>query len=596
MDDINSQDKISSSKHYIDLASLLKKKRDPARSEMVEEVLKSDLHIYEKIKEIRKIDDTPDTEYHEKKMEKQQDSSPEDFIKKENIVTRENAENNRKKIKARLKTSEFLAFLFSDFGRIINLTKRIGRKNDFIRYTYFPPRIRLNRRIQDMFESVYQRHAFEAREVLSKVLAVGWMHLTKFEYNLVFQFNELCLEILSTNIRYAVASDESLIDRLKNVENLFLANHYKSIYPETMRSAVLHLIEKYPEWRFDQTRVSELITRLLWKNGAKPSLYNLIRAINIVKHRKFIQFEDLYSVESFEIISTYDFYCEGETKKELQAYKEKVLQELINLQKRKDDVARIEKFIPFNEDESFNFRMLQFFYEKSFKGRNFHYDDDCNLPALFIFNYYDIFVKMYEPFLIGQVELEGSSKVRIFSINYFQFDFAKINHLSEKLSKFKYIFQKFPLERMAALRSTNRSGTSGELEIMQILDELVPAAKSIAFKLIDIDRYHDPYKDYNPADVKPLDQSAIISKSLIIPHHAERIHLPAHLEGLNVLQVITDIITILVLFLIYMDDREIIDSIKSRKVLDKDITSYRNILERVCNDFEYRKYRQTYLL
>jgi len=583
----------SASQSYIDLATLLQKTRSPEKKLQVEKILRSDMPVHVMIEHIEQVDNDYKTG-RPRPAERMQEEI-ESTISSAGLTSADRAEKNRKNIKSRLRKNDTLSFIFYDFRKILHFIKNAGRKSDYIRHSFFPPGIHLNRRIQHLLETVFQKQAGELYLTLNKVLKEGWLHLTKLEYNLIVQFTALCSEILNVNFLSFDLKDENIIDKMNKLETLFITCHYRQEYPATIISAVTTVIERYPEWNIDPFAVKNNIIRLLDQKQSRPSLQNLILAMNMIKYKRYVSFNDLFQSGMMDIINTFDFECDIITSRRIKEYSEKTLGELLALMKEKVEIDKLVRFLPLSPDGSFNYKILELFYEKSFQKKNFDFTKDREFPALLSQKFLQLFLEMYEQFLSGKLEMESGSSVKIFSTGYFQIEISKIHSLIEKLAKYAYVFEKFPDERYLALVNSKKAGTQTEVELVQLIKDFITVMKSLADKLMDIERCHRPEHQAAPnGEDIPLEPSMLLKRIVRVPHWDERVAAPPHLRGQQIMAILSDIITLCLITVVFFHDREIPLLLAKKDRIHRDIHGFRLTLERITNIIEMKSIEGKY--
>lgn len=590
----NTQKTGSPAQSYIDLATLLQKQRTPEKKLQIEKILTSDLPVHTMIEQIEHID----SDYTTLARPLPREGRPEDIedsITNAGLISAETAERNRKKLKNKLKKNDTLSFLFVDFRKILRFIKNAGRKTDYICYSYFPPRIKMNRRIQYLFESVFQKQAGELYPVIGKVLKEGWLHLNKLDYNLIVQFGNLCGEILNFNIHVHDLNEENITDKISRLEYCFITCNYRHEHQAILAHSVSTVIERYPEWNIDPIMVKSSILRLLDNKQSRPSLQNFILAMNMITYKRYFRLEDLYQSSSMQIINTFDFECDIITSKRIKEYIEKTLQELLTQIKEKTEIDKLVRFLPVHHDGSFNYKVLEMFYEKSVPGINQVFAHDREYPALFAQNFFKLFLQMYEPVLTEKIELEDAGEVRIFNSSYFQIEAAKIHSLTEKLSKYAYAFEKLPEERYLTLESSKKAGTQTEVELIQIIKDFIATMKALADKLIDIERCHRPeYQEPTGGKDVPLEPPMLLKRIVRIPHWDGRVNSPRHLRGQQVMAILSDIITLSLIVIVFFNDREIPLLLAKKDRIHREIQGSRKTLERLTNIIELKRIEEKY--
>lgn len=574
--------------------------RDENRARQVEEVLNMDISIHEKIDRINRIDSRQGAEGEGYLSRGNASAEPvQEIARRENLFTAEMAEKNRKRIKIRMSENDLLSFIMSDFRKIIGFTKRTGRKNDLIRYAWFPPRVRINRRLQTILETNIQPLALELIPVLSHVLHDGWVFLDKFEYNLLVRFQYLCRQIVSTDLRKLNVHDQNLIEKLAALENLYFTCVYEVHYPDLISSSIETVVSRHPEWKYDLTRITELVNRLLDSSKSRPSLQNILLALNMVRYKRYLKIHDLIPDRSMAVISTFDYEADMDIKKNIQSFVAKKSQELGTLLKHKNEIEKVERFIPLTESGDFDFTVLRLYYGK-YRGGAFDLEEDRKYPPRFLYHFTEMFFYTFEDLLIKEVDLRSGKGVKIFTFDFFQYEVTRLRLLLDKLERYSYVFQKLPEDRYISLVTSRKAGTQTEVELQQIMADTRGQLQSIADKLIEVDRYHVPPDSEEEllklerSDPVPLEPAVLINRSHIIPCWDSAIAGDSLISEYTVHKVLIDMVTLVLLSSIILHDTHLMSIISRKERIYRDISSVREQIRRVATVIEYRRIMKQY--
>ena len=127
-DNSNTQGTGSASQSYIDLATLLQKKRSPEKKLQVEKILASDMPVHVMIEQIEQIDN--DYRLGRPRQEERKQEDVANIISNAGQIPADTAEKNRKTLKRKLRKNDTLSFIFYDFRKIIHFIKNAGRRSD----------------------------------------------------------------------------------------------------------------------------------------------------------------------------------------------------------------------------------------------------------------------------------------------------------------------------------------------------------------------------------------------------------------------------------------------------------------------------------
>jgi hypothetical protein len=140
---------------------------------------------------------------------------------------------------------------------------------------------------------ILQPWAVELGQRLKPVLELGWLHLTKRQYNWLVVLARLAERILAADFAHLPWRDRNLIDSLRALEAQFLLLHSREGILPQLTSSLRTVFEKKSRLESDYRPVADLVDRLLSPEASLPSLYNRLLAFNMVKFRKALALSDL---------------------------------------------------------------------------------------------------------------------------------------------------------------------------------------------------------------------------------------------------------------------------------------------------------------
>lgn len=578
------------SKHYIELAELLKQNRTDADSAKVDRILASDMPIHNKILEILKIDEkTSETNSYLSRGPSKEISEKE--IIKTQYTNVKQSRNHRHYIKNSIKKKNFISFLFQDFFRIINFTKKIGRKDDVLRCTVFPPSITVNRRMTRLFQNSFQKYAEMLTPALDNILKIGWRHLGKKDYNLIVQFSNLCKSILSVDLRIFANRGDNIILKLKNIENSFMICNYNHIYTNKIIEIIPEIASKYPEWKSNPKKLEDASKILLLKNASRPSLYNVLLAFNMAYYKRYLTLTDLFNKENLDIIPDYEYECSNDVCEKIDEYVAKQKEELLSFIAEKNDIEKFEKFIPIDENGNYDTKLLRYYYDKTVVINKKTFIAEKDVIPLLISNIAKVFLRNFENLLYGTVLLENGTTTKIFHPEMFQFETSKLRLFTEKLNKYSYEFKNIDRNRFLSLQSSGKTGTEAEIEIIKIVEEILNIFQTVANRLVEVDRFSVLNPESEITDDKDSDISInaqmITSKKVTIPYKTVVIKAGDLTNGLSVLNAIHDCIKFCLIAAVYLNDSYISRLLKRKSTILREISSRQSNLKRTAKPDEY---------
>ena len=220
---------------------------------------------------------------------------------------------------------------------------------------------------------------------------------------------------------------------------LFLTCQYHSQYPDIIIYSIDRVLERNPDWDYNLEEINKLVKIVLFDSDTRPSLYRFILALNIVKYRQFINFRKLFMAGDYEIINTFDYECDSPVKNKIKNQLEENLRNLVAHLKQKEEIDKLRKYLPMADKDNFDFGKLIHLYEKSNDKKNFRLAVDKENVLLFVQNFYEGYILVFEEFLTGTIEIEKTgNEVKIFTSDFFQFETEKIRVLLKKMANFNY--------------------------------------------------------------------------------------------------------------------------------------------------------------
>ncbi|MBA7536363.1 hypothetical protein ES705_28626 [subsurface metagenome] len=547
----------------ITLGNLLSTDRNQKKQLSVENVMHSNLSIQEKIKRIRKVDQS--VEEHPDKGKilqkgkgvilKDLKSGKGKILQKgKGVILRDMKRKRAKKAGVEIKASHnprsYLFFLFKEYRNV----REFGKKTHIFVSVLFPPMVRLNKDLGTFFAKYLQPAAAELLEILNPVLEIGWLYLHKIDYNLISGLKKLCRKINSTNFKLLNYKDKMLINRLRSLENHFLMLQYRSEYPEKIISACDTVLNKDLNFEADPNNMPGLVRKILAKEVMLPSLYNFLLGLNMLKYNRFFTLSELIRRNSGEIIDSSDFDCELKIYDKIQSYIEESTQNLLLLHEKKKGILKLRDFLPTNENGEADFSRLQFFYD-AFQSKNkYHYVKDKENIVLFTPRFLRLFVHTFEHLLNGKVHLSKVGKVEIFSEAFFQIELSKLPYLIEKMEKLAFSYPTFSRSRYLLIKSTNAGAIAIEAELMHVIEECLDYLLGIGKKLSSVLSLREKIGT-SEGKSEPLDTIILRGKSFSLPYEEKVIKSGNITNGRTVLEALTMAISMSFLAAILFNDQ-----------------------------------------
>lgn len=461
--------------------------------------------------------------------------------------------------------------MLTEFSRIRRFLKRSGRKNDVLRVNFFPPSIHLNRRLASIFSSTYVRYASKLLPWFERLLAEAWRHQTKGDYNLLVMFRDCCRRLSCLNLHVFIQKNSYTIDSIRHFEQLYLSCLYDPTAVRRISDIFRETFYLHPEWDSDLEKINELVMRLFAKSGPKPYLQEVVLALNMARYSRYLTLNDLIA-DNLQIIPTYDFICTDEIRSSIDSYLASQEQELLRYMKEKIEIEKIERFVPLDSRGEVSFTLLAYYYESQIESKIFSLKNDFETIPLFVYNFYTMYMHYFDGLLCGRSTDSHGRRITLVETEYVVYQLNRLKMLIEKLYRLKYVFKNIGLERFALLKHSLKTGTSGEVEIMQSIDEALEISRQLAEHIIDrLRSFHLQNEDGSHQ------ASALLTG-------------PGFLKEKPAIHCIHDAVTLLLLAGIKLKDNSIPQLLSRRDRLQKDIQGIHANLERVATRERYNDF------
>jgi hypothetical protein len=479
----------------IRLAKLLQIKRDSEGSRLVSSILTSSSSLEEKIRRIKTVDqgdlqgasealDVKDPQAPKSLIAEEQQKEEEEYLMSDPALSLMEVEKNRRHQKVILKNAGFFSFLFRELGPIT----RFGSNTHTLDTGFFPFQLRIHRDIPYFFEDRFKSQlAKPLADYLNLGLRKAWVYLTKQEYNLLDLLKRLAENILDVPFKNFNLKNRRLIDRLTSIENLFFSFYSHKDYIHWVEKGLEAMESKINLPGRKKPNLLKLGRRLLYQDLTKPSLYNLIRALNMFKYHRFLELEDLYFTDLPPLISDDDFDTSPEIRQDILAHIADLERSLKPLLMKHKEVLSIQSFIPtsFNGDIDYGpLEGLYSMYTENDKPSNLFLDRSnliSNVVKLLI-----SFLKYVEPIIHGQIKAVDGRFFAIFDVAFYGNIISRIHYNLTKLEKIQVVMPTFSEERYRHLKQTRKGAIPNEAEILEAMDGVLGDMFSLGESLKDV--------------------------------------------------------------------------------------------------------------
>lgn len=553
--------------NYFDFDEIINKKRSSRKQKLVEAVLKEDIQLNEKITKIQQIDSPAKSQYKsEEQPERLVDSPPLVGAYKE-YTTANQAKTNRSSIKMGLTKLNYLSYAFGEHSRIRQFITRVDANNDYFAKRFILPGFRIQKNITTLFYSRYMAYCQELQPFLKNLLFHGWRNLTKVEYNLVHNFYQFCNRMSYMNPHLVFKNPGTVMENLKKIEESYLVCIFSSDYPDTILRIIGEISEIYREWNVETKEVQAFTRKLLYDSSERPSFYNILLALNMLHYRRFLSYPELLTKESLEIVSTFDFETNEETRKEIDEFLDFQEADLVKLVKKRKSLKQFKKYIPTDQNGKESFSQLNLYYNSRRDGNEYDFAKDKAIVPTAVCTFYEMVIYYFKPFLISAVDIVKSGRVKIFPENLFNEEIEKLEEQLEKMKSLKYTFKNLTEERYKLIKYESHSGTTAEIQIVQAISALLEISNrlaeiSITFQLDEHSSYKTEY------------QNRTLSG-------------PGMLKGMSVSQTLSTFITLNLLINAYFKENSLATLFNETNRLTQEIQKTDTTLRRIATPQRY---------
>jgi hypothetical protein len=506
------------------LAKLLERQRSPELKQAVDEILERSLPVKEKADLIAALDrKASESHYLSAGRRDREDgqgsgealddgaaaASVEELLAAEHKdpTWQRELRRRRSEIKRRVEPVGFIGFLFFDAPRI----RKFNRRAHALRLGLLPGRMRVDpARVSELKQKLVPAARTLAAS-LDGVLALGWKHLGKRDYNLLVLLHRMChalgqvkLDRLDSKQRRGV-DGHALVRTLRSVETSFLVLRNEDEDAIRLDRAIRLYADQSQDEDFDRQGAVRHLYLLLGKPSAGGRLEDILVAANIVYHRRYLGIEDLYDRTAESLISADQYECSSEVRARIRAYLAELIRQLPGYVNALREIQRMHLFVPQDGEGKTDYSTLVSFYNRA--SRDF--ETDRQNVLVLAQRLAQTFLRDFEPLLDGQVHLQGRGRIRIFTSDFFHEELSRLKLLVGRLEELSYSFPTFPESRYTQLKRAKQGATDAESSVMDAIDETYFQIAAIGKKLMNLLARRSNSADETAAVELPLEQGVL---------------------------------------------------------------------------------------
>ncbi len=568
---------------------LIQRERSREAQTRVEEIASGELLLDEKVRRIQEIDNKEfqDSLNEEKLRQKDID----DLIRRNGIVTFEEAGKLRGNIKHLFLRRPYLIYILTDRKRI----REFAEKTGLLWTGLLPPNVKPEKIVKSELVNVQKLCASLLPTVIS-VLKVAWMYLPKLDYNLLVRFRDLCEAVAGTNFESFDYGEPKLVLRFKAIETAFLLCNYKAEYPEIIAGSLANVLIKYPRYADKAQNFSEAVRRILLVQHPR-SLSNILVALNMAAYRRYLTLRDLYDKTIAESVPTFGFECDDLVQTRINMHTEELVQKLIALRRTKDEAQRIQNSIGqfvTAADGSYDYGLLKSFY-KSSTADDLNFSIDSKNVSAFAQNIFHLYTLYFEEFLTGRISVRDYGQVKAFGGDFCASEFQALKSYSDELAQAYFSCPSFPVEKFVSLKQDpNVKPLHSEEPIYKFILELTTLAVRIGKKRAAVALYRDKNDPGDEDAFVQITTAVLKSHVARIPHWNKVIFSDGFLKDKTFGEALTYTASLSLLIGVFFMDDSLAQLLNKESAINQKIEELYFEMDRLCDAVTFEKIRKKY--
>ena len=593
--------------YQLELGKLLQKKRSEKQKQKIDEILQQDISLKEKVEGIKKLDNESDSGYlsRPKSHSKKTDNGKEGFETEINVKTAEESiaeeeqnkagrrevRRNRERIKAHITEPGFFTFLFVDAGKI----RKFGRETGVFRLGLLPTSFKIDKvAAAKIGNQVLKPRAKELIHIVNPILEDGWKYLSKHEYNLLVLLSYLCNELERIDFEVLNYKNRYLINTFREVEKYFLILNKEDAGGQEISWIFQKYAEKNQQDTVNLNKAVAAVQVLLAGKGKGLSLFDLIRGLNMVRFKRFVELRELTEPGAGPYMMDREFECTGKIQEKIALYLKDIIRHLTPLVNELREIERVKLFVPKDQENKAVEDIVQQFYNKVYQDSSSRFEEDNENIVILASRLGEAVSRGFGPFLSGQIMLSGVGKTRVFDSQFFHSELTKIDLLVGKLDKLSFSFPTFPEKRFIHLKNTGKGATGKEAEALQLIDELFSQVVQIGKKIKTLLRHRQEPTSNSEAASFPLEAFVLQKKNYIIPYISNRIEHQPVLEEKPLLDCLHYVVQLTFAAGILLNENSLDAMLKKEAKIREDLDAKMKTIERIAKPETYRKVREKY--
>lgn len=386
-------------------------------------------------------------------------------------------QRNRKRLKRQLAENSLLHFILYDYWKI----RKFGAQTGIVT-THFLFRLQISGRIGERLERlITQEIVIPLSARLDVILEKAWLHVNRFEYNLVVLLRRICLEVEKLSFLKLNVSNRHAFEAFRNLEPHFLVFYNKPALVKKLLEVLSYLHDSMDSVKFSQRETRQLVERLLLFDAVRPSLAQTLLSANMIFSRRFLAMTDLIDMVDEPLISDLDYDVDEKTHAAIMRYIDELDKNLAGMYGSYVQMHSQRYFMPRLDPQTPDITILQrFITGKSGPERKGIYSEMySNIPS-YVIDFANAYISAFEALLCKTVSVEDREPLYLFSplvfSDYFsrlKFNLDQIERMRTQLPYFQILRYLELTKKKSRISSYVEKPGKAETKLLGLLDEHV---------------------------------------------------------------------------------------------------------------------------
>ncbi len=362
-------------------------------------------------------------------------------------------QKNRQRLKRLPPTNNFFYFILYDYWQI----KRFGVQSSLL-VSQFPFRLRFHSKIGEQFEKVLiQEVIIPLKARLKIILEKAWLHLGKFEYNLIALLDGVCKECEKPGFVRMNAGNKFTAETFRNLEPLLLVFYQRPNLVKRLLNVLSFAHDNMRGVKFSQRETRVMVEKLLLFNAMRPSLAQFILASNMMYCRRILKMQDIVETVEDPLVSELEFDAQQSVQQSIFGYLDEIDKNLAALYSSYVGRQSERFFMPCLDAHTPDITMLRKFLtgKTGPEIKGLYADMYRNIPS-YVIDFSNRYIEDFEPLLCKPVVLKEKGSVQIFSEQVFADFFSRLQFNLDQIKRLRNQIPFFQILRYLELTKSKK--------------------------------------------------------------------------------------------------------------------------------------------